>query len=141
MDGDQDWLTMRQAAARLRVTPITIRRRLRRGELDGRLTDTPSGQAWLVRLPDGDPPQPELRMAPVPPALSTHVDSDPPQERGQLDSMVALVDKLQQQNLELAGRVGYYQAEVEHLRTTLKALEAPWGEPTPRGSARHRCTR
>ena len=46
---------MRQAATKLRVTPITIRRRLRRGELEGRLADTPSGQAWLVRLPDQTP--------------------------------------------------------------------------------------
>jgi hypothetical protein len=39
--------------------------------------------------------------------------------------LVALVDKLQQQNLELAGRIGYYQAETEQLRTRLAALEAP----------------
>jgi len=51
-------------------------------------------------------------------------------------ALVALVDKLQAQNLELAGRVGYYQAEVEQLRTALKVLEAgpdygPGEEPRP----------
>jgi hypothetical protein len=33
--------------------------------------------------------------------------------------------RLQQERFEMAGRLGYYQAEVEHLRGELKALQAP----------------
>ena len=39
-----------------------------------------------------------------------------------LTELVALVDKLTQQNLELAGRVGFLQAQNQQLH---KALEAP----------------
>ena len=122
----------------LRVAPITICRRLRRGELEGKLADTPSGQAWLLRLPEGEASQPRsngtAETLPDRPDLlsdSALFDGDPPHDRGQFDSLVALVDKLQQQNLELAGRVGYYQAENQQLRETLKALQAPSPEPEP----------
>jgi len=59
-----------------------------------------------------------------------------PQQSAALSADVAagllhLVDRLQRENLELAGRVGYYQVEVEQLRTTLKALQAPREEPEP----------
>jgi dynactin complex subunit len=46
-------------------------------------------------------------------------------EHVDLSGLVALVDKLTQQNLELAGRVGFYQNELEHLRGELRALQAP----------------
>lgn len=46
---------------------------------------------------------------------------------GQVDlgGLVTLVDKLTQQNLELAGRVGFYQARVQQLEETVRALSAP----------------
>lgn len=37
----------------------------------------------------------------------------------------ALVDKLTQQNLEMAGRLGYLQAELAQAREQIKALQAP----------------
>jgi hypothetical protein len=40
-----------------------------------------------------------------------------------------MLDQRDRTIMELAGRVGYYQAEVEQLRTTLKALQAPSPEP------------
>jgi hypothetical protein len=56
--------------------------------------------------------------------------------------LVELIDRLQTEHrstveekdrtiLELAGRCGYYQAENEQLKTTLKALQAPQPELTP----------
>ncbi len=43
---------MSHAAAAWGVSADTIRRRLKRGELDGRREQTPQGFRWLVRLPD-----------------------------------------------------------------------------------------
>jgi hypothetical protein len=42
---------------------------------------------------------------------------------------LCLVEKLQQQNLELAGRVGYLQAELATAREQLLALEDPREDP------------
>ena len=39
--------------------------------------------------------------------------------------LVALVDKLQQQNLDLAGRLGFLQSELQQRDEQLKALQAP----------------
>jgi hypothetical protein len=125
MQGDQAWVTMRQAAIKLGVTPITIRRRLRRGELEGQLTDTPSGQAWLVRIPDGDPPQAEMPRYAVPRSDVPPTDSDPHQSGVQLDSLVALVRDQQQTIMELSGRVGYLQSELRQRTEQLAALQAP----------------
>ncbi len=36
---------------------------------------------------------------------------------------------LEQERFELAGRLGYFQAELEHARETIKALQAPVPEP------------
>jgi excisionase family DNA binding protein len=104
-------LTLAEAAAQLGVSTDTVRRRIQRGDLSARQVDTKFGPAWRVLLGSAPVPANGLHgSAPVGPGVV---------------ELVALVDKLQQQNLELAGRVGYYQAEVEQLRTTLKALQAP----------------
>jgi hypothetical protein len=43
--------------------------------------------------------------------------------------LLHLVDRLQCENLKLAGRVDYYQAEIEQLRETVRALQPPREEP------------
>jgi excisionase family DNA binding protein len=48
-----------------------------------------------------------------------------------LAELVRLVEKLTQQNMELAGRVGFYQAQVQQLRA---ALEAPRSAEVDPGS-------
>jgi hypothetical protein len=42
--------------------------------------------------------------------------------------LLEMLDERDRTIMELAGRVGYYQAETEQLRTRLTALEAPKGE-------------
>jgi hypothetical protein len=41
-----------QAVTRLGVSEVTIRRRLRKGELNGHKRQTPQGYVWLIELPD-----------------------------------------------------------------------------------------
>ena len=47
-----DLVTMAEAAQRLGVSIDTVRRRLRRGELQGRHQPTPQGFIWLVQVPE-----------------------------------------------------------------------------------------
>jgi hypothetical protein len=45
-------LSIGQAVTRLGVSEVTIRRRLRKGELKGQKRQTPQGYVWLIELPD-----------------------------------------------------------------------------------------
>ncbi|MEX2246442.1 MAG: hypothetical protein WEC75_07120 [Dehalococcoidia bacterium] len=46
-----DWLTLQQAACELNVSPSTVRRRIRRGDLRNRIVRRPGGFAYLIYLP------------------------------------------------------------------------------------------
>jgi excisionase family DNA binding protein len=55
-------LTISEAAQRLRVSEMTIRRRIRSGEIQGVQVNSPGGFAWVVDLPDEptvDEPSPD----------------------------------------------------------------------------------
>jgi hypothetical protein len=50
-----EWVSIRDAAQRLGVSPDAIRRRLRSGQLPGKQEPTPQGHVWLVDVGrDGD---------------------------------------------------------------------------------------
>src|SRR5262249_7125068 len=48
-----EWVSIRDAAERLGVSPDAIRRRVRSGQLQGRQQPTPQGHVWMVAL-DGE---------------------------------------------------------------------------------------
>jgi hypothetical protein len=48
-------LSVMEAATRLGVSPDTIRRRIRNGELKAWQEPTPQGYSWKVELPDEEP--------------------------------------------------------------------------------------
>jgi hypothetical protein len=45
-----EWVSIRDAAERLGVSPDAVRRRLRSGQLQGKQQPTPQGHVWLVEL-------------------------------------------------------------------------------------------
>ena len=49
-------LTIREAAQRLGVTEVTIRRRIRNGDINAHQLTRPQGFIWIVELPDEDRP-------------------------------------------------------------------------------------
>lgn len=51
-EDDGRWGTVSEAAQALGVSVDTIRRRMKRGELETRREQTPQGFRWLIRLPD-----------------------------------------------------------------------------------------
>ena len=117
-DAANGWLTLAEAARRVGCSIDTVRRRLKRGELESRQVAARHGLAWQVRLSGlqtvgGDPAQP---------AQSPGVAE-----------LVRLVGDQQQTILELSGRCGFLQAQVQQLRAALEAPKAAEmaQEPTP----------
>jgi hypothetical protein len=149
-DGDGG-LTLREAADRLGITERTLRSRIKEGRTRARKVIGPTGQAFY-RVYLGDPvpdpmPEPDLDPASDPDPnrtgdLDGHLADNAHEVGGRgsdtviapegLDSLVALVRDQQQTILELAGRLGFYQSEVQHLqgenahlRERIALLEAP----------------
>lgn len=71
-DADGRWGTVSEAAQVFGVSVDTIRRRMKRGELDTRREQTPQGFRWLIHLPD-DADEESPQDAPrAPPAGDPH---------------------------------------------------------------------
>jgi len=109
---------LREAATRLGISERTVRRRLHRGELEGRQVPTPQGPAWRIRL-DTLPPL-------------THGHDGVRADGADLAAALRIIGEQQtqlreqaQQLLQLAGQVGYVQAQLQQRDEQLKALTAP----------------
>jgi hypothetical protein len=103
------WLKLADAARHLGLSEKTVRRRLKDGGLQGRQVATVHGPTWEVWVDtagtlDGQGTQ--------------TVKGDAVLE------LVRLVDRLQRENLELGGRIGWLQAENQRLQETVLMLEA-----------------
>jgi hypothetical protein len=107
-----EWLSLADAAKRLGLAVDTVRRRVKRGELQGRKLPTQTGYRWEVYL-DGA-------------YVDVQADPEPPMPR--LDELVNLVRDLTTQNVQLAGQVGYLQGKLQDAEHKLALLEAPTEE-------------
>jgi len=139
----QEGLTLEQAGRALGLSPRTVRRMVRRGELAADKIEGPHGPQYLVRLPAGQAGTVATnghggrgQGAPAgQPTAAVH--------RGQA-SLVPLVTELthrvaalEQERFELAGRLGFYQAQLQQAQETIKALQAPQepiAPPPPAGA-------
>src|SRR5688572_12239144 len=92
-DTTERWLPLADAARELGVSVDTLRRRLRKGQLVGEQRTTPQGFVWWVRIGAAA----QVAPAPMQPAQPGIVQ------------LVTLVDRLQQENRDLAGMVGSLQ--------------------------------
>jgi excisionase family DNA binding protein len=126
-------LSARDAAARCGVSDRTVRRWIARGRLpaerDGRdFRIDPAELGPLIgQLADNDSDDAAAESD-----VSEQVPHPAAALSDGLSERIKLLEMLDQRDrtiMELAGRVGYYQAENEQLRTTLKALQAPQEEP------------
>ena len=126
-------LTTREYAARRGLHPRTVRLHLVEGKLPGqKIPDPVTGHpTWYVEVPDevGDP---GVRNASYPRQVFPDVYRempDPQQERGSgwisLQEHQAIIDRYHRENIELAGRCGFYQARVQELERRVLELEAP----------------
>jgi hypothetical protein len=120
----QSGLSIPDAAAAMGISITTLRRQIRRDQVRTEKVATPSGFVYRV-LVGSDSQVSNRAHAPSIRADSQRIAT----VDRQTQDLVVLVKEQQTTIMELAGRVGYYQAEVEQLRTTLKALQVPKEEP------------
>ncbi len=152
VDTDGEGWTIREAAQACAVSEKTIRRRIKSGALPAFQVSTQYGTEWRVTSLDtvgeGTPTldvQPRRvqgrriysgRIERVDPRQSTvdvsrvGMDTQLAQALELAESCRQDSERLQQQNLELAGRCGYLQAKLEAAEQRVLALSAP-PEPTP----------
>ena len=116
-----EWAGLGDASQRLGIPLDTLRRKAKRGDVTARRVPTPQGHRWEVWLADD--------QAPTEPASSRLADPPASQE---LAGLVAVLDRvthenreLAGQNLQLAGRVGWLEAELQAARARIAMLEAP----------------
>ena len=128
-------LTVKQYAAHAGIAERTVRDKLARGVLaGGKEPDPVTGiDVWWIELPDAaDPPRP---------AATPSADAaDPPEGVGNvafievLNRHQEIIEKLHRENVELAGRLGFYQARNQELERRVLELEAPKNGAAPRGA-------
>jgi excisionase family DNA binding protein len=115
------WYTIAEAAPVLGVSVDTVRRRLKRGELEARQVHTQHGPTWEVCLGI---------------ASTEHQDAVQGSANGAqgyaegvagpgMVQLVALVDRLQQENRVLAGQVGFLTAQLSVAEDRLALAAAP----------------
>jgi excisionase family DNA binding protein len=147
-------ISVQEAAEDLGLNEKTVRRRIHLGQIPAIKVPRPQGFEWRVYL-DGIP-QPILEAAThpihlntIPQALKTQMDTPPVQVDTppvqidthldtppiQMDSneLLRLVEKLHDENSQLAGQVGFLQAKLQDAQHQIKLLEGP-KEPEPERS-------
>jgi hypothetical protein len=121
-----DWITLRAAAEAAGISEKSARRRIKDGYWRARRVDSPYGPAWQVWMAsDGSAPTTlDNGNGESPYPVTETLDSA-------LTSLVALVREQQTTIMELSGRLGFLQAELQQRDAVILALQAPQEEPTP----------
>jgi hypothetical protein len=127
-------VTMTEAARRLDVTVETVKRRLRRGELQGQKQPRPQGFTWLIEMPEdtGD-------LDSTPSVTPSDTPTSNP-EVHRLEDMISLLQKeLDITREELEHQRSVYQSElvsknkqIEQLHILLQQAQAAL--PAPRNN-------
>ncbi len=115
-------LTASEYAARKGLTPRAVRFQLQKGKLPGwKEMDSETGvETWYVEVSDGEEnaTTPQEKIGNLLPGVAEIVSILQSQHQEQ-------VARLHRENLELAGRVGFYQARIQELERRVLELEAP----------------
>ena len=126
-------LSLAEAAEHLGVSERTVLRRIRKGQLQAHKADTPYGPGWRVTLdisPDGAP----STVPTTPDNMPTTGDTAPtsPEFMKMLEIVEEdrrLIDRLQRENQQMAGQLGFMQAKLQEAEKTIALLMAPKDEP------------
>lgn len=120
MDATAEGLTLSEAAGQLGVSKDTVRRRVKRGELQGWQVETKFGPEWRVALDAASTPQP----------MGAAVDA------AGVSDLVRLLSHTQADLVQAVSAASMWQGRAELLagelaaaRETVKALTAPKEEP------------
>jgi excisionase family DNA binding protein len=117
-------VTIQEAAKHLGVSQDTVRRRIRKEELQARQTPTPQGFRWVVELEDLEE---DAQAAPTPPHMPDIGGAEVEGGQDLRELVDVLRSQLQSQEEELAAR----RREVQELHVLLqqKALPEAVGRP------------
>jgi hypothetical protein len=124
-------LSISQAVTRLGVSEVTIRRRLRKGELTGHKRQTPQGYVWMIELPDDTSEDNKNGSNGEGESLSEMVAA----LRSQVEGQQELVDSLQAQVKAQQEELIAKNKQIEQLHVLLQqaqtALSAPREDHQP----------
>jgi excisionase family DNA binding protein len=112
-------MTAQEAAEELGMNERTIRKWLAKGRLQGEY----DGRSWTVYLPDDGPGRRAGRSGQGGPEAGTG-----PGRAGkgpEHAELIAALEKIQHENVQLAARCGYLQARLEAAERQVLALSAP----------------
>ena len=128
-----DGLPLAAAAARLGIAERTLREWIKQGKVTAKKVVGPNGYAAYRVFLDTPPP-----VAAESPPLADIVYPPPAADLLPLADMTPLattIEKLTQQILELSGRCGFLQAQLQAAERRILELEAP--KEAVRGAANH----
>ena len=141
-------LSLTDAAAQLGISERTVLRRIKDGTVDGRKVGEGRGGVWRIYLSVSDSQPASVSDSPTnapgtlsdsptdePGNVSASVSDSQTHPAPEMIRMVELVDKLQAQNQQLAGQLGFTQAKLQEAERTVALLMAPTDEPAPEPSA------
>jgi excisionase family DNA binding protein len=121
-------LSVKEAALQLGIDEKTVRTRIKAGVIPALKVSRPQGYTWHI-FPDGLPAHLDAQVDPAPDPGGTQVD--PPPTHVDPAPLVQLVEKLHAENTNLAGQLGFVQAQLLEATERIKLLEGP-KEPEPR---------
>ncbi len=140
-------LSLTDAAAQLGISERTVLRRIKDGTVDGRKIGEGRGGVWRIYLGVSDSQPAPVSDSPTnapsslsdsptdePGNVSASVSDSQTQPAQDMIRMVELLDKLQAQNQQLAGQLGFTQAKLQDAQEEvqqLRLLMAPKDEPAP----------
>ncbi len=143
LDQVEATLSVTEASEHFSVSVKTIRRWIKGGKIKGVPIKTPQGYEWRIhpdQIPDQVDAQVDNHMDKEDDQVDTHLDDQvvmaalalAEEVRSDKDRMWEDYQKLQHQNLELAGRCGYLQARLEAAERQVLALSPPMEPKRPR---------
>ncbi len=133
-------VTVKEYAARTGISGRTIREKLARGQLAGfKQKDPTTGtDTWFVALTDTAVAElPTHGKEGAPSLHPVAANSSAPQQEAsvprfvitelleKLNRLEDAVERMHRENVELAGRVGFYQAKLQEAETKIALLGAP----------------
>jgi hypothetical protein len=137
MSDDSRYVSADVAAKRLKVSPATVRRRIRAGTLEGLIDKRPQGEVYLA-LADALPPDTDAEETEETPPASPDMAPDmaPDTSLAYLDAIMQLAERMEtvrEENAGLRERIGRtesavdaYRRECEWLKAEVAEARRPW---------------
>ena len=136
---DDHSLSIEEAAQRLNLSPPTVRRRIKQGKLRAYQRTVPTGFEWRIIL-DHDDAAPSSKadrsvIGAMHMPAQTAINGVQPLPSPDLDRLVDLLDRLQRENQQLSGQLGFMQAKLQDAEEQIRLLMAPKDEIAPQEPA------